>query len=79
MSTFDEKLTKTLQDNLLISWIEPDDDPKDVVVWFASAQDCVKMSKEYAGGRYVYKDDEEALYEFIVVHWGWIDQQEDDG
>ena len=59
-----------------LQYSEPDMDGKQKIVR-VSVQEAIKRSKlvaEYAD--YTYESDEEALQDFIAVHWAsWIDEE----
>ena len=53
----------------MIKYSDPDENGNEVI-HYVSEEEAIRRSKLYATKKgYVYKNDEEALIDFIVVHW----------
>ncbi len=63
-----------------VEWMEPYDCELDVVCTVkVSVEDAIKLQKKVAGKeihQFVYDNDEQALDDFICVHWGRIVEEE---
>jgi len=58
-----------------VEWVEPyDKDAKFVVVSRLTKVDCIQWQKNYAKEMhdYVYKSDDDALFDFMTVHWATL-------
>ena len=55
----------------MIVYSEPDVDGNDVVTRITEADAIFWAKKIAARKNYFYADDEDALIDFMVIHWAW--------
>lgn len=66
-----EVILRRLQDVEFVGWVEPRNEKGDPVYWLETVEDVIQQRKDYAAKNgFSYINDEEALIDFIVVHWG---------
>ena len=78
-STVEERIQQALRENLTLSFVEPGDDDKPVVVRVTAAEAVSQQRAALKAANYVGEiSDEECLFDYIVVNWARIDFPDED-
>lgn len=59
----------------MIVYVEPDEDGPHEVIVRVTEEEAIRRAKAYAAQKgHVYPNDQEALTDFMVIHWAWREE-----